>query len=57
MPQRRMHPNDAHNFLNLAAALKILLARSIEIKDLPEAQELLQAFLDGFLEVCLSNIT
>ncbi|PSR70650.1 hypothetical protein PHLCEN_2v13455 [Hermanssonia centrifuga] len=52
-PRRRMHPRDADNFLSLAAALKILLARSIEIADLDRAQELLQDFLDGFMEARL----
>ncbi len=52
-PRRRMHLRDADNFLSLAAALKILLARSIEIADLDRAQELLQDFLDGFMEARL----
>lgn len=47
----RMHSADADNFLSLAAALKILLARSIELEELPRAQELLQTYLLGFLKV------
>ncbi len=50
-PKRRMDPRDADNFLNLAAALKILLARSIDISELSRAQKLLQTFLDGFMTV------
>ncbi len=50
-PTRRMDPRDADNFLKLAAALKILLARSIALSELDRAQELLQGFLDGFHEV------
>ena len=47
----RMHADDADIFLKLSAALKILMARSIKISDLPRAQELLQGYLLGFLRV------
>lgn len=50
-PQRRMHPEDADNFLALAAALKILLARSIECDELQQARELLQSYLHKYREV------
>ncbi|EMD34886.1 hypothetical protein CERSUDRAFT_75776 [Gelatoporia subvermispora B] len=43
-PQLRMHPQDADNFLSLAAALKILLARSID------------DYLDGFFKLHPSHI-
>lgn len=47
-----MHNQDANNFLSLAAAMKILLARTVDVADLPRARQLLQNYLDGFLEVC-----
>ena len=47
----RMQPADADNFLSLAATLKVLLARSVDIDELPRAQELLQNYLRGFLKV------
>jgi hypothetical protein len=46
-----MHPDDADNLLNLAAALKIILGRSINDADIPRAKELLNMYLLGFLEV------
>lgn len=54
-PKVRMHPRDADNFLNLAAAMKILLARSIDRADLPRARELLTEYLSGLQEVRLSE--
>ncbi len=56
-PTRRMDRRDADNFLKLAAALKILLARSIALSELDRAQELLQGFLDGFHEVNFNLIS
>ncbi|GJE84480.1 hypothetical protein PsYK624_005560 [Phanerochaete sordida] len=50
-PTPRMQSQDADNFLSLAAAMKILLARTIDVKDLPRARELLQDYLDGFLKM------
>ncbi len=50
-PKRRMYPKDDDNFLCLAASMKILLARTINIEELPRAQTLLQDYLDGFHEV------
>jgi hypothetical protein len=49
--ERRMDVNDADVFLKLSAALKILMARSINTTDLPRAKELLQGYLLGFLQV------
>ncbi|PSR73498.1 hypothetical protein PHLCEN_2v10656 [Hermanssonia centrifuga] len=50
-PKRRMYPKDDDNFLCLAASIKILLVRIINIKELPRAQKLLQDYLDGFHKV------
>ena len=50
-PKCRMHPNDADNFLSFSAAMKIILARSIDISELPRAKELLQQYLHGYHEV------
>ncbi|OCH83767.1 hypothetical protein OBBRIDRAFT_742729 [Obba rivulosa] len=50
-PQPRMHPQDADNFLTLAAALKIILARTIDVSELERAQDLLQAYLLKYREV------
>ncbi len=50
-----MDPRNAENFLNLAAALKILLARSIDISELLSTQKLLQTFLDGFMMVKVTH--
>ncbi|PSR72636.1 hypothetical protein PHLCEN_2v11495, partial [Hermanssonia centrifuga] len=47
-PKRRMHPDDGNNFLNLAAAMKIILARTIAINDIPLAKLRLQNYLRGF---------
>ncbi|KAH9928238.1 hypothetical protein B0H21DRAFT_712161 [Amylocystis lapponica] len=50
-PQPRMHAQDADNFLSLASALKILMARSIAKADLPRARQLLQDYLLGFMKI------
>ncbi|KAH9917859.1 hypothetical protein B0H21DRAFT_827671 [Amylocystis lapponica] len=50
-PKPRMHAQDADNFLSLASALKIILARSIDRADLPHARQLLQDYLLGFLKI------
>ncbi|EMD32048.1 hypothetical protein CERSUDRAFT_77644 [Gelatoporia subvermispora B] len=55
-PERRMHPQDADNFLSLAAALKTILARSIELADLPRAHQLLQDYLHAFYKLHASHI-
>ncbi|GJF00872.1 hypothetical protein PsYK624_171740 [Phanerochaete sordida] len=55
-PKRRMHPKDADNFLAFSAAMKILLARSIHVDDLPPAQHLFQSYLDGFYQMHRSHI-
>lgn len=49
----RMAENDADTFLSLAAAMKILLARSIDLSELPRARMLLQDHLDGFHKACV----
>ncbi|KAG1875919.1 hypothetical protein C8R48DRAFT_669170 [Suillus tomentosus] len=46
-----MHADDADNFLNLAAALKIILGRSISDADIPRAKKLLNKYLLRFLEI------
>ncbi|KAL5535628.1 hypothetical protein ACEPAF_3722 [Sanghuangporus sanghuang] len=48
-PPPRMHPDDSANFLKLAAALKIILGRSIRTADLSRAERLLKEYLCGFL--------
>ncbi|KII90042.1 hypothetical protein PLICRDRAFT_29188 [Plicaturopsis crispa FD-325 SS-3] len=45
----RMHANGADNFLKLAAAMKILLGRSIRLEDLPRARFLLESYLLEYL--------
>ena len=50
-PQLRMLEGDETNFLKLAAALKIIMARSIRESDIPRAKELLYGYLLGFLKV------
>jgi hypothetical protein len=47
----RMQADDADIFLKLSAALKIIMARSIDVADLPRAKQLLQNYLLGFLRV------
>lgn len=46
-----MPEGDADNFLNLAAAMKILLARTITKSELPRARELLTDYWWRFLKV------
>lgn len=50
-----MHKDDPKVFLNLAAALKMLFARSILVGDLERAKGLLENFLYGFLQVSEVN--
>lgn len=52
-PILRIHPGDADNFLKLATALKIILGRSILLTDLDRAKELLQEYLQKYLEVSI----
>ncbi|TDL17694.1 hypothetical protein BD410DRAFT_807179 [Rickenella mellea] len=47
----RMLREDSDNFLKLATALKIIMARSINVDDLPRARELLGSYLKGYLEM------
>jgi hypothetical protein len=56
LPHRRMQPDDDANFMNLAAALKILLGRVVVVEELNRAQNLLHLFLQGFLHVRTSCI-
>ena len=53
----RMHTDDADIFLKLSAVLKIVMAQSIDVADLPCAQQLLQDYLLGFLHVCLNFVS
>lgn len=53
-PKPRMHPDDANNFLKLAAALKIILGRTVQCADLPRAERLLKEYLEGYLSVSLT---
>lgn len=46
-----MLKGDEDNFLKLAAALKIILGRSICLTELPRAQALLESYLATFLKV------
>lgn len=66
-PRLRMHAEDSDVFLSLSAAMKILLARTVNIEDfprpedlahgspepeeLPRAQHLLQRFLHAYQKV------
>ena len=50
-PKCRMPEGDADNFLNLSAAMKILLARTITKSELPRARELLTDYWWRFLKV------
>ena len=50
-PERQMLPGDEDNFLKFAAALKIIMARSIDDADIPCARTLLYDYLAGFLKV------
>ncbi|RDX49847.1 hypothetical protein OH76DRAFT_1350092 [Lentinus brumalis] len=54
-PQPRMLDGDDENFLRLAAALKILLGRSIHDEELPRARQLLYEYLTTFLKVRLES--
>ena len=56
-PRPRMLENDADNFLKLATALKIVLARSIKHQDIPRAKELLLSYLGEFLNVLLFELS
>lgn len=51
LPKIRMHADDSDNFLKLAAALKVILARSIRTADLARARALLNEYLQGYLKV------
>ena len=46
-----MHKDDVDNFLKLATALKIFLGRTIQLRDLDRATELLLSYLQGYCEV------
>lgn len=48
-----MHEDDSNNFLKLAAALKIILARTVHEADISRAELLLGQYLEGYLEVCI----
>ncbi|THH06302.1 hypothetical protein EW145_g4183 [Phellinidium pouzarii] len=50
-PKLRIHPQDANNFLKLAATLKIILGRKIRNVDIPRAKQLLSEYLHGYLEI------
>ena len=56
-PMIRMHKDEASNILNLAASLKILLARSVLLSELPRADALLGEYLQKYLEVRLKKST
>jgi hypothetical protein len=47
---------DDDNFLKLAAALKIILGRSICITELPRAKMLLESYLGTFYKVLYKNL-
>ena len=49
----KMLPDDDDIFMQLSASLKILLARSIIVEDLPRAKQLLQDYLLRFQKVSL----
>lgn len=51
LPELRMDPTDADNFLKLATALKIIMGRSIRLDDLARAKVLLQEYLRTYLKV------
>lgn len=55
-PKLRMISDDADVFLKLAAALKIILGRSIDCAELPRAKTLLQAYLLEFQQVLQSQL-
>ncbi|KAJ7714113.1 hypothetical protein DFH07DRAFT_763144, partial [Mycena maculata] len=47
----RMHKNDPDLLLKFASSIKILLAGTIDVRALPRAQQFLEEYLAGFLEV------
>ncbi|KAJ7753057.1 hypothetical protein DFH07DRAFT_774194 [Mycena maculata] len=47
----RMHKNDPDLLLKFASSIKILLAGTIDVRALPRAQQLLEEYLTGFLEI------
>lgn len=49
----QMHEDSGSNFLNLAAALKIILGRTIKDADIPRAKHLLHEYLIKFIKVRL----
>ncbi len=55
-PELRMHPDDAENFLKLAAALKIAFGRTVRVADLARARTLLFEYLEGYQEVIVPFI-
>ena len=52
-PVIRMHAEEADNFLNLAAALKVILARTVLVGDLSRAEFFLMKYLQTYLKVSL----
>ncbi|KAG2350555.1 hypothetical protein BDR05DRAFT_993937 [Suillus weaverae] len=50
-PKPQMDPHGSDNFLKLAAALKIILGRSIQDSDIPHAKQLLNDYLLEYLEL------
>lgn len=50
-----MHEDEPANFLKLAAALKILLGRSIRDVDIERAKENLLEYLEGYLKVSIHS--
>lgn len=52
-PRLRMHPDDARNFLKLAASLKVMLGRAVRAEELDRAERLLKEYLEGYLTVSL----
>ena len=53
-PPNPMHHQDADAFLKLCTALKIIMARTIIISQLPRARSLLQDYLWLFVEVSIN---
>lgn len=51
-----MHEEEAENILNLAAALKITLGRSILETDIPRAKHFLSRYLETYLKVSYVHI-
>ncbi|KAJ7470860.1 hypothetical protein FB451DRAFT_1472522 [Mycena latifolia] len=47
----RVHENDPDLLLKFSACMKILLAGTIDVQALPRAQQLLEDYLAGFLEI------